>query len=220
MAKSIAQRQRVVLENGFVASTGSESFSIIDANEIGQLLLERGELFKDEWIRVVNQKNIIASGNIERDLTFYLQNEPESATLFIEFPYYAKFVDRGVKGVAKLPNGKANPFKDRNAPDSPYQYKNFGMSAEGRASLKKWMSQGKAKVSSRDVKRYGAFRTESKFKKISEADSKLNTLIYNIKKYGIKKRNFITPIVQKSFQGFEQELADAIGKKVSIVILA
>jgi hypothetical protein len=210
MAKSIAQRQRVVLENGFVASTGSESFSIIDANEIGQLLLERGELFKDEWIRVVNEKNIIASGNIERDLTFYLQNEPESATLFIEFPYYAKFVDRGVKGVKS----------SKNAPDSPYQFKNYGMSAEGRASLKKWMSQGKAKVSSRDVKRYGAFRTESKFKKISEADSKLNTLIYNIKKYGIKKRNFITPIVEKSFQGFEQELADAIGKKVSIVILA
>lgn len=210
MAKSIAQRQRVVLENGFVASTGSESFSIIDANEIGQLLLERGELFKDEWIRVVNEKNIIASGNIERDLTFYLQNEPESATLFIEFPYYAKFVDRGVKGVRS----------SKNAPDSPFQFKNYGMSAEGRASLKKWLSTAKAKVSSRDVKKYGAVRTEKKFKKISEADSKLNTLIYNIKRFGIKKRNFITPIVQKSFQGFEQELADAIGKKVSIVILA
>lgn len=210
MAKSIAQRQKVVLENGFLASTGSESFSIIDANEIGQLLLERGELFKDEWIRVVNEKNIIASGNIERDLTFYLQNEPESATLFIEFPYYAKFVDRGVKGVRS----------SKNAPDSPFQFKNYGMSAEGRASLKKWLSTAKAKVSSRDVKKYGAVRTEKKFKKISEADSKLNTLIYNIKKYGIKKRNFITPIVQKSFQGFEQELADAIGKKVSIVILA
>ena len=210
MAKSIPQRQKIVLENGFLASTGSERFTLIDANEIGQLLFERAKIFKDEWIRVVNEKNIIASGNIERDLTFYLQNEPESATLFIEFPYYAKFVDRGVKGVRS----------SKNAPDSPFQFKNYGMSAEGRASLKKWMSQGKAKVSSRDVKRYGAFRTESKFKKISEADSKLNTLIYNIKKYGIKKRNFITPIVQKSFQGFEQELADAIGKKVSIVILA
>jgi len=210
MAKSIAQRQRVVLENGFVASTGSESFSIIDANEIGQLLLERGQLFKDEWVRVVNEKNIIASGNIERDLTFYLQNEPESATLFIEFPYYAKFVDRGVKGVRS----------SKNASDSPFQFKNYGMSAEGRASLKKWLSTAKAKVSSRDVKKYGAVRTEKKFKKISEADSKLNTLIYNIKRFGIKKRNFITPIVEKSFQGFEQELAEAIGKKVSIVILA
>jgi hypothetical protein len=210
MAKSIGQRQKVVIENGFLQTTGSEGFSLIDANEIGALLLERGQLFKDEWIKIINQKNIIASGNIERDLTFYLENEAESATLFIEFPYYAKFVDRGVKGVKS----------SRNAPDSPYKFKNYGMSAEGRASLKKWLSSAKAKVSSRDVKKYGAVRTEKKFKKISEADSKLNTLIYNIKKYGIKKRNFITPVLDKTLQGFEQELADAIGKKVSIVIIS
>jgi hypothetical protein len=212
MAKALnqTQAQKIILENGFQASTGSESFSVIDAKEIGKLLLARGDVFKDEWIRVVNEKNIVASGDIERNLTFYLDTEPEVATLYIEFAKYAKFVDKGVKGVKS----------SKNAPDSPFQFKNYGMSAEGRASLKKWMSQGKAKVSSRDVKKYGAFRTESKFKKISEADSKLNTLIYNIKKYGIKKRNFITPIVKKSLQGFEQELAEAIGKKVSIVILA
>jgi len=212
MAKALSQTQaqKIILENGFQASTGSESFSVIDAKEIGKLLLARGDVFKDEWIRVVNEKNIVASGDIERNLTFYLDTEPEVATLYIEFVKYAKFVDKGVKGVKS----------SKNAPDSPFQFKNYGMSAEGRASLKKWMSQGKAKVSSRDVKKYGAFRTESKFKKISEADSKLNTLIYNIKRFGIKKRNFITPIVEKSFQGFEQELAEAIGKKVSIVILA
>lgn len=209
MAKSIPQRQKVVIENGFLQTTGSEGFSLIDANEIGALLLERGNKFKDEWIKTVNQKNIIASGNIERDLTFYLESGTESATLFVEFPYYAKFVDRGVKGVRS----------SRNAPDSPFQFKNYGMSTEGRASLKNYLAQGKAKVSSRDVKKYGAVRTESKFKKISEADSRLNTLIYNIKKYGIKKRNFITPVIEKSFAGFEQELADVIGKKVSIVIL-
>jgi hypothetical protein len=212
MAKALSQTQaqKIILENGFQASTGSESFSVINAEDIGELLLARGDIFKDEWIRVVNEKKIVASGDIERNVTFYLQNETEKATLFIEFAKYAKFVDRGVKGVKS----------SKNAPDSPFKFKNYGMSAEGRESLKKWMSQGKAKVSSRDVKKYGAFRTESKFKKISEADTKLNTLIYNIKKYGIKKRNFITPIVKKSFEGFEQELADAIGKKVSIVILA
>jgi hypothetical protein len=210
MAKSIPQRQRVVLEDGFLDSTGSKQFTLVDGNEIGKLLFERAKLFKDEWIRVVNEKNIVASGNIERDLTFYLDTEPEVATLYIEFPYYAKFVDRGVKGVKS----------SKNAPDSPFQFKNYGMSEEGRKSLKKWLSTAKAKVSSRDVKKYGAVRTEKKFKKISEADTKLNTLIYNIKRFGIKKRNFITPIVEKSFQGFEQELAEAIGKKVSIVILA
>jgi hypothetical protein len=209
MAKYIPQRQKIELENGFIDSTGSDRFTIVDGNQIGQLLIQRAKIFKDEWIRVVNEKNIIASGNIERDLTFYLQNEPESATLFVEFPYYAKFVDRGVKGVKS----------SKNAPDSPFQFKNYGMSEEGRQSLKKWLSTAKAKVSSKDVKKYGAVRTEKKFKKISDADTKLNTLIYNIKKFGIKKRNFITPIVEKSLEGFEQELADAIGKKVSIVIL-
>ena len=211
MAKALnqTQAQKIVLENGFVQSGASESFSVIEAQDIGQLLLERGDLFRQEWIKIINEKRIIASGDIERNLTFYLKNEPESATLFIEFPYYAKFVDRGVKGV------KSN----KNAPDSPFQFKNYGMSTEGRERLRAYISSGKAKVSSRDVQKYGTFRSESKFKKISEADSKLNTLIYNIKKYGIKKRNFITPVVEKSLQGFEQELAEAIGKKVSIVIL-
>lgn len=212
MAKALnqTQAQKIVLENGFVQSTGNERLTVIDKEEIGRILFERGELFKDEWTRVINQKGIVASGNIERDLTFYLEEGTDTATLYIKYPEYAKFVDRGVKGVRS----------SRNAPDSPYKFKNYGMSAEGRASLKKWLTSGKAKVSSRDVQKYGAVRTEKKFKKISEADSKLNTLIYNIKKYGIKKRNFITPVVEKSFQGFEQELADAIGKKVSIVILA
>jgi hypothetical protein len=212
MAKALSQTQaqKVVIENGFVQSTGSESTSVINAEDIGAILLERGKLFKDEWIRVINEKRIVASGDIERDLNFYLETGTETATLFIEYSNYAKFVDRGVKGVRS----------SKNAPDSPFQFKNYGMSAEGRASLKNYLAQGKAKVASRDVKKYGAFRSESKFKKISEADSRLNTLIYNIKKYGIKKRNFITPVLEKSLQGFEQELADAIGKKVSIVILS
>ena len=212
MAKALSQTQaqKIVLENGFVQSTGSESTSLINAEDIGAILLERGKLFKDEWVRVINEKRIVASGDIERDLNFYLETGTETATLFIEYSNYAKFVDRGVKGVRS----------SKNAPDSPFKFKNYGMSAEGRASLKNYLAQGKAKVASRDVKKYGAFRSESKFKKISEADSRLNTLIYNIKKYGIKKRNFITPVLEKSLQGFEQELADAIGKKVSIVILS
>lgn len=209
MAKSIPQRQKVVIENGFLERTGSGNFTLINGKDIGELLLKRGKLFKDEWIRIVNQKKIVASGNIERDLTFFLEEGNETATLFIKFPEYAKFVDRGVRGVRS----------SKNAPDSPFKFKNYGMSQEGRASLKKWLSSAKAKVSSRDVKKYGAVRTEKKFKKISEADSKLNTLIYNIKAFGIKKRNFIAPVVKNSFEGFEQELADAIGKKVSIVIL-
>ena len=129
-------------------------------------------------------------------------------TLNISYAYYAKFVDEGVKGVRS----------SKNAPNSPYQFKNFGMSADGRESIKRWLSSAKAKVRSKDVQKYGAVGTERKFKKISESEQRLNTTIYNIKKYGIKARNFIDPVLKKTLEGFEQELGEAIGKTITINI--
>jgi hypothetical protein len=208
MAKTQRQLQQTVIDNGFLRSTGSENFIQVQAEEIGALLLERAEIFKDAWIDIVNKKKIIASGDIETNLKFYLVDKPNVIELNIEYVKYATYVDRGVKG----------KDSDKNAPDSPYQFKNYGMSEEGRRSLRKYLTSGKAKVRSKDVQKYGAVRTESKFKKISEADQRLNTLIYNIKKYGIKKRDFINPVVKKMLNGFEQELADTIGKTVVINI--
>jgi hypothetical protein len=208
MAKTQKQLQKTVLENGFLRSTGDEGFTEALAEEIGALLLERVEIFKDAWVDIVNKKKIVASGDIEKNLKYYLVEKPNAVELNIEFVKYATFVDRGVKGVKS----------SRNAPDSPYQFKNYGMSEDGRKSLRKWLTSGKAKFRASDVKKYGAVRTEKKFKKISETDQRLNTLIYNIKKYGIKKRNFINPVVQKMLNGFEKELADTIGKTVIINI--
>jgi len=208
MAKTQRQLQKTVIDNGFLRSTGSENFVQVQAEEIGALLLERAEIFKDAWIDIVNKKKIIASGDIETNLKFYLVDKPNVVELNIEYVKYATFVDRGVKGVKS----------SKNAPDSPYQFKDYKMADEGRKSLRKWLTSGKAKFRASDVKKYGAVKTESKFKKISEADQRLNTLIYNIKKYGIKKRDFINPVVQKMLNGFEQELADTIGKTVVINI--
>jgi hypothetical protein len=219
MAKSITQRQKIFLEDTFVDNVGSSSFTDNVNSTIDAFLTELGNKFKDNWIQKINDEKIIASGNIETKLDFIIDETDENkVTLNIVFPYYAKFVDRGVKGVAKLPNGQQNPFVNKNAPGSPYQFKNYGMSAEGRASLKKWLNSSKAKVTTRDVKKYGAVGTESKFKKISEADSKLNTLIYNIKKYGIKKRDFINPVLNETLKGAAKELGDILGKEIVINI--
>jgi len=92
------------------------------------------------------------------------------------------------------------------------------MNAEGRTSVKRWLDSGKAKVTATDVKRYGSFGSERKFSKISEADSKLNTLIYNIKKYGIKKKDFINPVWNETLDGAAKELSDIIGKEIVINI--
>lgn len=207
MAKSIAQRQKILLQDTFLQGTGSGAFTESVNSTIETFLTTLGNKFKDNWVETINQKKIVASGGIESNLTFFVE-ESDVVTLNIVFPYYAKFVDKGVRGVNS----------SKNAPDSPYQFKNYGMNAEGRASVKRWLDSGKAKVTTKDVKKYGAVGTESKFKKISEADSKLNTLIYNIKKYGIKKRDFINPVLNTTLDGAAKELGDILGKEIVINI--
>jgi uncharacterized protein YlzI (FlbEa/FlbD family) len=207
MPVNITQSQNIQIDNGFVGSVGSFNFKDV-TNELNALLIERAELFKDVWLEQLNSKKIIASGNIE-NVDYEIVQTENSATLNISFPYYAKFVDKGVKGA----------ISSKNAPNSPYKFKNtFAMSPDGRKSIANWLRSGKAKVRTTDVKKYGAKGIERKFKKISDFDRSLNTLIYNIKAYGIKKRDFIEPTIKKSLEGFEKELGEAIGKTITINI--
>ena len=205
MPVNITQSQKINLDNGFVGSVGSFDFKEV-TNEINALLIERAELFKNEWLEQLNSKKIIASGNIE-NVDYEIVQTENSATLNISFPYYAKFQDEGVMGwISKSPQSR---FKFKNS---------YTMSKEGRESLSKWLRSAKAKVRTTDVKKYGAQGIEKKFKRISQFDRDLNRLIFNIKSYGIKPRNFIEPTIKKSLEGFEKELGEAIGKTITINI--
>ena len=205
---NITGRQKIVLQDKFLEGTGAENFNDKVSSTIEAFLTELGNKFKDNWIETINAKKIVASGGIDKVEFIIDETDANKVTLNILFPYYAKFVDKGVKGVKS----------SANAPDSPYQFKNYGMNAEGRASVKRWLDSGKAKVTATDVKRYGSVGSEKKFSKISEADSKLNTLIYNIKKYGIKKRDFINPVLNETLDGAAKELSDILGKEIVINI--
>lgn len=205
---NITGRQKILLQDTFLESGGSENFTDKVNSTIEAFLKTIGDKFVDNWREETNRKNIIATGGIDK-VEFQIDETDETkVTLNIIFPEYAKFVDKGVKGVKS----------SANAPDSPYQFRNYGMNAEGRASVKRWMDSGKAKVTATDVKRYGSVGSERKFSKISEEDSKLNTLIYNIKKYGIKKRNFIDPVLNETLDGAAKELGDILGKEIVINI--
>lgn len=205
---NITGRQKIVLQDRFLDSQKTEVFSEQFSSTIEAFLSELGNKFKDNYIEETNRKNIVASGGIDKVEFVIDETDATKVTLNILFPYYAKFVDKGVKGVKS----------SANAPDSPYQFKNYGMNAEGRASVKRWLDSGKAKVTATDVKRYGSVGSEKKFSKISEEDSKLNTLIYNIKKYGIKKRDFINPVLNETLDGAAKELGDILGKEIVINI--
>ena len=205
---NITGRQKIVLQDRFLDTQRTEVFSEQFSSTIESFLTELGNNFKNNWIEETNKKNIVASGGIDKVEFVIDETDATKVTLNILFPYYAKFVDKGVKGVKS----------SANAPDSPYQFKNYGMNAEGRASVKRWMDSGKAKVTATDVKRHGSVGSEKKFSKISEEDNKLNTLIYNIKKYGIKKRDFIDPVLNETLDGAAKELSDILGKEIVINI--
>jgi hypothetical protein len=205
---NITARQKIVLQDKFIEGTGADTFTDKVNSTIEAFLTTLGDKFTEKWVTTLDQKKIVASGGIDKVRFEIDETDAEKVTLNIFFVGYAKFVDKGVKGVKS----------SANAPDSPYQFKNYGMNAEGRASVKRWLDSGKAKVTATDVKRYGSVGGEKKFSKISEADSKLNTLIYNIKKYGIKKRDFINPVLNETLDGAAKELSDILGKEIVINI--
>ena len=208
MPVNITQSQKVQLDNGFVGGSGSFNFTDDIAKDLNVLLIARAEFFKDEWINILNKKKVIASGNIE-NVDYEIVEDTNKMTLNISYAYYAKFVDEGVKGA----------LSSKNAPNSPYKFKDtYRMSKEGRDSISNWLRSSKAKVRTKDVKKYGAKGIERKFKKISDFDQRLRDTIYNIKAYGIKTRNFIDPVLKKTLEGFEQELGEAIGKTITINI--
>jgi hypothetical protein len=206
MPINITQSQKIQLDNGFIGSNASFNFTEDIAKDLNALLIARAEFFKDEWVSILNQKKVIASGNIE-NVDYEIVEDTNKMSLNISYAYYAKFQDEGVMGfISKSPN-------------SPYKFKDtYSMSKEGRDSISNWLRSSKAKVRTKDVKKYGAVRTERKLKKISESEQRLRDVIYNIKAYGIKARNFIDPVLKKTLEGFEQELGEAIGKTITINI--
>jgi hypothetical protein len=144
---------------------------------------------------------------MEKNITFTLTEESNgSKSLNIYFVNYAKFVDKGVKGWGS----------SKNAPNSPYQYKTKGMNAEGRESIKNYILSGKAKVRVKDVKKYGAVGGEKKG--VSLLDAKVNTLVYLIKKYGIKTTNFIKEPTDRVFKDLPTAIAEEIGQQIAIQI--
>ena len=202
MAKSISQAQS---ENARFLDGVNENISdysdkaTLTAMEL--IFADYAEQFKDEITAQLNRKQINASGNLESNIQPIVY---DNGTGFeIRMLDYYDFVNKGVKGVKS----------SRNAPNSPYKYKNYGMSVEGRASIKRYIESGKAKVSIKQK----AVGYENK--NISLIDAQVNTMVYNIKKYGIKQTGYFDAAIEKVFKNFSTKISQAIGKQIAIEII-
>jgi hypothetical protein len=206
---SISRNQVVNLENGFVQRSGSTAFQRLDLKSLDALLAEYAENYKDALIAEINRKQITASGEMEKNITFTLKDKQGIKVLEIYMVDYAKFIDKGVKGWGS----------SKNAPSSPYSYKNPPKTDSGgafRKSITRYIQSGKAKVSSLDVKRYGAIKGEKKSKSL--IDARVDTMMYLIRKYGIKTKNFIDKPLKDTFKDLEVKIADEFAVNIAVQI--
>jgi hypothetical protein len=157
-----------------------------------------------------NERGVVGSGDLLNNMIPEELNENGVDIFRLRMYDYYDYPNQGVKGV--------NSFS--NAPGSPYQYRNYGMSSEGRASLKKYILSGKAKVASVQNDKALGIGGEKKGVSFSKSktliDKQVDTLAYLIKRFGIKKTNYFTDAFNKTFKSFEVDMVEAAGRDIVI----
>ena len=192
-----------------VDESGSEVFDIADISQ-DRLKNLAGNFFLKVQKSATDNK-VVASGKMisQENFKYTITKQPDGETIIDLFMvYYADFVNKGVRGVKS----------SKNAPNSPYKFKNYGMSADGRKSILEYVTSGKAIISDISKTKYGKVGFETKASK-GENTKSLNerqaeNLIYLIKRYGIKETRFIDEAWESFKRDFGDQLKNAIFKAV------
>ena len=162
---------------------------------------EYGNKFLLNLAKSANDKKVVASGNLLNQTKF----EIEGNVMRIIVPDYYDYPNEGVRGVKS----------SKNAPTSPYKYKTYGMSDEGRASIRQYIQSGRAKISTVTKTKDKALGIGLEKKKLSLIDAQTNQLVYLIKRFGIKKTNYFTDALNATFgKDFELKMSEAFGKQI------
>jgi hypothetical protein len=202
MSISIAKAQADALSQ--LGSFGEDRPGPVPLTVLQKILVQYGSDFAIELAESMKQKEVFGSGKLA-DSIIPEVNE-EGNTLTIRMLNYYDFPNKGVKGVKS----------SANAPTSPYQYKTFGMNRDGRKSISDYVLSGRAKI--RNVRKDKAVGIGLERKGVSALDSKINTLIYLIKAYGIKTTNYFDDAFNKVFKDFAVTAAEAVGRDIVITI--
>jgi hypothetical protein len=202
MSISISKAQADALAE--LGSFGEDRLGPVPLTVLQKILVQYGSDFAIELAESMKQKEVFGSGKLA-DSIIPEVNE-EGNTLTIRMLNYYDFPNKGVKGVKS----------SANAPTSPYQYKTFGMNREGRKSISDYVLSGRAKI--RNVRKDKAVGIGLERKGVNALDSKINTLIYLIKAYGIKTTNYFDDAFDKVFKDFGVIAAEAVGRDIVITI--
>jgi hypothetical protein len=192
-------------EGGDLGGTDIMEFGVVNG-----VLEQYGEEFLKNISYFGNNKGVVGSGDLLNNMIPEVIEENGIMIFRLRMLDYYDYPNQGVKGVDS----------SSNAPNSPYQYKNYGMPESGRASLKKYIQSGKAKITSvtndKALGKGGERIGVSFSKKGSLIDRQVETLAYLIKKFGIKTTNYFTDAFNKTFENFEIKMTEAVETDIVI----
>ena len=217
MAKSSKQIEAEMLQ--FLEGVATnQNYDLATRSTVDKYMLESAKAFIDRAKDNIRKNNLIASGDLESQLTFETEVGTDTYILYIGYPAEstaAKYYDYVNKGVRGYTSGSPNSIYKFNSP-----FPNRKMAA----SIFSWAN----KLRIRD--KYEANVIKTKFgkkrasitKMISEAENK-KRLAYaissSIKKKGIKRSLFFDNAKDFAFgRDFVNGLSKIMGKEVSLVI--
>lgn len=190
-------------------SLGKTDYSIDDTASIDldnptlALFFEYTEIFQKEIREQLKNKNITSSGQLADNIDVVANDN--GTGIYINMIDYYDFVNKGVKGVNS----------SKNAPNSPYKYKTYGMPESARKGLKQYINSGKKSIRVVNIKKTTIAAEQ---KRESLIDLKVNQLVYNIKKYGIKTTGYLDNAMTIVLPKLSEDILNLIGRAIVVQI--
>lgn len=211
MGKNYEKAKQDAINSGFLDNTGSSDY--VEFKVVGNILGQIGVDLKNEIEKNIKQRKVTDSGYLADNIKPSIVEESDgSISLIIKVPDYYDYPNKGVKGVRS----------SKNAPSSPYSFKNYGMSKGGRDNIKRSIQEGKMKVRNiRDDKAAGVGLESKGIKykpKLSLIDRQTNQAIYMIKRFGIKTTKYFDDAVKVALGTLQDDLREALKRDIIIQI--
>jgi hypothetical protein len=206
MSINIRRAQNEALASGFdFGGDDITEFSVVNG-----VLEQYAEEFLKNISYYANNKKVVSSGDLINSMVPEIVEGNGSIVFRLKMIDYYDFPNEGVKGLRS----------SKNAPKSPYKYRNYGVPQSMKDSLKKYIQSGKAKITSvmnDKALGKGGERKGLRFAgKKTLIDTQVATLGYLIKRFGIKSTNYFTDAFNKTFEDFEVKMFEAVESGIII----
>ena len=193
----------------FLDSTGD---NVVEFTLVKSVLEQYGALFQENLSKYGNKAQVVGSGKLLSNIIPEIEKTATAETLRIRMLDYYDYPNEGVKGVTS----------SKNAPNSPYQYKNYGVPDSMKKSLKDYIQSGKAKINVVRKDKALGIGLEKKGVRMSARKSLIDTQVatmgFLIKKFGIKSTHYFTDAFKETFKDFEVTMTEALGKDIVVTL--